>query len=181
MPWNVSRKIVWCFIPYYYSQYLIYWAFIWPLQDLFVFEITSVTELTLGANTKVPVTRLKWTTDGMFDEELHEVILRDNNITLYAFLDSWTHHIIITQHSYAVPSRSPRMSSIGEPIVGPKFTVTLNPMEIRTFKFTTSGWLTSLNWMYIEICSCKEWFIFLITSLVRHIHILLISNVWGLV
>lgn len=30
---------------------------------MFLFNITSVTELGLGANTKLPIDRLKWTTD----------------------------------------------------------------------------------------------------------------------
>ena len=35
------------------------------IQDLFLFEITSAKELALGANTELPVDRMKWTTDGM--------------------------------------------------------------------------------------------------------------------
>ena len=35
-------------------------------QDLFVFEITSVKELALGANVEMPVNRLKWATDGKY-------------------------------------------------------------------------------------------------------------------
>ena len=31
---------------------------------MFVFEITSVKELALGANTEAPVDRMKWSTDG---------------------------------------------------------------------------------------------------------------------
>ena len=34
------------------------------MQDLFVFDITYVVELALGANTKVPIERMKWKTDG---------------------------------------------------------------------------------------------------------------------
>ena len=39
-------------------------------QDLFVFEITSVKELALGANTDMPVNRIKWTTDGKTRKKL---------------------------------------------------------------------------------------------------------------
>lgn len=36
------------------------------MQDLFVFEISSVTELVLGGNAKAPLERLKWkTTQGL--------------------------------------------------------------------------------------------------------------------
>ena len=38
--------------------------FLLSLQDMFVFEITSVKELALGANTELPVNRIKWSTDG---------------------------------------------------------------------------------------------------------------------
>ena len=31
---------------------------------MFVFEVVSVVELGLGANTKLPIDRLHWTTDG---------------------------------------------------------------------------------------------------------------------
>ena len=44
------------------------------LQDLFVFEITSVTELALGANTKLPVNRLKWTTDCKYNIVKYNIV-----------------------------------------------------------------------------------------------------------
>ena len=43
-------------------------------------------------------------------------------------------------HTHSLPSASPmppRPSSIGEPVLGPAFSVTLYPMEIRTFQITT--------------------------------------------
>ena len=42
----------------------IYHYFFHSIQDLFVYQITSVKELALGGNVVSPVSRLKWKTNG---------------------------------------------------------------------------------------------------------------------
>ena len=87
-----------------------------PSQDLFKFKVDSVVELNLGANSKVPTKRLQWNTFGGIS------------------CDVLCHHTSVMHAVLIAGSDGKDWHHQQKPVQQPDFTVTLSPMEIRSFQ-----------------------------------------------